>query len=1378
MMVAQQRYLTCCVSGVDTPLFPLEAMMMASAAVGARAKRARVPDVVPSKDNDGPMDVTELSRLVRDLCRQYNFDRTAWFNMVNITNDHASRIDTLEHEALQVTDNLASLMDTTLVGVRNNEAKLRTQLTASMAELTASVQVIDTNLQKMVQEAKAEFDSHKKDSIELIKILQDKFKVLDGLVHSMKTETAQQAYPNVSMPVPQGPVTARIPLIDPNTGMASGNVATTEFYTMSTPIKSGQSEAAAAPAAAAAHPGAVAAEGRQPVPPGGLPAPQGGLPGPAGAVPGHGGAQAHSGPHAAHCGAPRGDHCGSFPVRFPPGYAGGVDGGSGVGGFPRQDYYDSNYDGRHKLRYDSKTFEIKIAQETKNQFDGGKNGISWKSLTRGYLVGRLQMVGELLDWAEKAGKTTISKYDVERLQPYYSEDPLVVDHLLWAWLNSNLTGAAREIFCNVAESRGLEVWRRICLKINDRSEVRKDELYEKVRHPVGTKKYDEVAQVIENWDTNQRLYQEAGGDALPDDDKRRILKKMLPDMIRDALILQSNSHSTWSGLKDYVLEKARELAVSGQSKPINLVEQAAMQPEARQSDVEVDLLDELKAMGTPTNDEILAVVARRANGRFGKPSPARPGTQARPPKDAPRDFPAPKDKEGKVLCANCGATGHDKSKCPKPVVDKNQRPCFICKKIGHPARQCPQRTEQHAKLIEADEEGEQALMVDCEPVKSNVAVQNSFEALAPDSDDDETEEEERDEPQGDAESIAEAVGEQDQGCCRWGCVTRGRRCIEVIRSEFNAELGVNVPTDTRSLEPHEDSAEGEVDDGHAGRAHPFQFESEVTVDNGDKPTSKWPYIVGARKLTREYGPGHPLNKEPRNTNGGDEEPEKVITEVPEEKDEASACPPGSRWGRRASHVHGEHCGCGEADGGFKSAPARLGTSRRRRMRRALCVPEAPNDKDLTAMGGEMVPMVDEGVVFPAHFPERLEKSGNPENVMIENPESFETSKDVVTQEALDGDKSHDHVTYNLDSASNDPEVIDIPNHVTYNLDSVLNDSEVIDIPDQDSQDLGDMFEVIDDEHFEFISDDAGEDMGDTEFLSSIQFQSPPSRASDEQLSGTSDEDASVDEDGRMQVDSAFHQWEVLKCALVPGYVHVDIREKQKRLDEICRRSEEARAAKEQEQRLAEPGRRGRCLFVDEDMYIGWTREEESMEQSSVQEDPRPIDTTIAFLDTDDVEVNVNESDADKEFLDDTLEVAIDSGAGDHVANGEEAAAAYTIEESPGSLIGQHFTGAGGHRMKNMGQLRLHLRADNGKKGRDIKTTFQVAKVTRPLMSVSKICDAGLWIKFTQNLAIIMDQNDKEVCRFIRRGGLYIARMKIRNPRFSAKPQGFPRQGTN
>ena len=190
-------------------------------------------------------------------------------------------------------------------------------------------------------------------------------------------------------------------------------------------------------------------------------------------------------------------------------------------------------------------------------------------------------------------------------------------------------------------------------------------------------------------------------------------------------------------------------------------------------------------------------------------------------------------------------------------------------------------------------------------------------------------------------------------------------------------------------------------------------------------------------------------------------------------------------------------------------------------------------------------------------------------------------------------------------------------------------------------------------------------------------------------------------------------------------------------------------------------------------------DEESIEDSvgAACADPWPtnLDVACAFLDAEDVELNVHEADSNVEFLESNFEVALDSGAGDHVSSGAEAPA-FAVEESPGSRARQHFLGAGGHRMPNQGQMKLDLRAENGKRGRDLKVIFQVAKVTRPLMSVSKICDAGLAVKFTKDLALVIDAKDNEVCRFQRRGGLYVASMKMRNPSFKPE-QRFTRPGT-
>ena len=55
------------------------------------------------------------------------------------------------------------------------------------------------------------------------------------------------------------------------------------------------------------------------------------------------------------------------------------------------------------------------------------------------------------------------------------------------------------------------------------------------------------------------------------------------------------------------------------------------------------------------------------------------------------------------------------------------------------------------------------------------------------------------------------------------------------------------------------------------------------------------------------------------------------------------------------------------------------------------------------------------------------------------------------------------------------------------------------------------------------------------------------------------------------------------------------------------------------------------------------------------------------------------------------------------------------------------------------------------------------------MSVGKVCDAGYTCLFMQNGACVLDQSKTEVCRFVRKGGLYVADMKLK------KPEPFTRQ---
>lgn len=83
-------------------------------------------------------------------------------------------------------------------------------------------------------------------------------------------------------------------------------------------------------------------------------------------------------------------------------------------------------------------------------------------------------------------------------------------------------------------------------------------------------------------------------------------------------------------------------------------------------------------------------------------------------------------------------------------------------------------------------------------------------------------------------------------------------------------------------------------------------------------------------------------------------------------------------------------------------------------------------------------------------------------------------------------------------------------------------------------------------------------------------------------------------------------------------------------------------------------------------------------------------------------------------------------------------------------------------IKNLGQKQLNL--SDSMIGRDVQSVFQIAAVTRPLMSVGRICDEGHEITFNNICAVVRTKEGEELCRFSREpGGLYVAKLKLRSP---------------
>ena len=156
---------------------------------------------------------------------------------------------------------------------------------------------------------------------------------------------------------------------------------------------------------------------------------------------------------------------------------------------------------------------------------------------------------------------------------------------------------------------------------------------------------------------------------------------------------------------------------------------------------------------------------------------------------------------------------------------------------------------------------------------------------------------------------------------------------------------------------------------------------------------------------------------------------------------------------------------------------------------------------------------------------------------------------------------------------------------------------------------------------------------------------------------------------------------------------------------------------------------------------------------------------LNVFEAEDMELLVNE----REWEDVQFEVALDSGSIVNVCHPDDCPG-YAITESAGSRAGQNFVVGDGGRLPNMGEWNLNLEAPKHQGVNMVSSIFQVAKVTRPLMSVGHICDQGLNVTFGAVYAIVRDAENNEVCRFTRgTSGLDTAKMKLKAP--------FGRQGS-
>ena len=95
-------------------------------------------------------------------------------------------------------------------------------------------------------------------------------------------------------------------------------------------------------------------------------------------------------------------------------------------------------------------------------------------------------------------------------------------------------------------------------------------------------------------------------------------------------------------------------------------------------------------------------------------------------------------------------------------------------------------------------------------------------------------------------------------------------------------------------------------------------------------------------------------------------------------------------------------------------------------------------------------------------------------------------------------------------------------------------------------------------------------------------------------------------------------------------------------------------------------------------------------------------------------------------------VTVDSGSADHVAPEEEFGTT-PLEESEGSKKGRRYIAANGQKVPNLGQRVVKMATDDGL---PLQVRWQVTKVVKPLLSVSKLTSNGN--------VVILDKNHPRI----------------------------------
>ena len=277
-------------------------------------------------------------------------------------------------------------------------------------------------------------------------------------------------------------------------------------------------------------------------------------------------------------------------------------------------------------------------------------------------------------------------------------NPSVLSHHLWAFLQHCLSGVGRQTFKNTARQDGFNVWRKLTMDINSRTDCVRHTLRNRCQQFPQVSSNDSVWKALADWESLYTEYLEAGGSPMDFEDRRGQVLRILPKSLRRDVFRKLQEFKTVASLKEWIREQleyekewdAADRSTTGpRTKVVGALEASDDRDEPDSEDFET--LIAMAAEATP--EELLAI--QKKFQKFTKRPPFKPREEnSRAPRSGP-----PGRTEREPRCSNCSKTGHTAMTCRGPKRLGTERTCFNCGEAGHIAAKCT-KGKQDLKMLE------------------------------------------------------------------------------------------------------------------------------------------------------------------------------------------------------------------------------------------------------------------------------------------------------------------------------------------------------------------------------------------------------------------------------------------------------------------------------------------------------------------------------------------------------------------------------------------------------------------------------------------------------------------------------------------------------